>query len=204
MAVMLDAQGEADWLLSKCKGDAPGARSIVRAHLGPGSILEVAMLPIAPAKLSDRDGRPIIMVRPRLLPEIERWYILHELAEWRLQALDYREHDAEQQADAIAAALVMPRRAFLAELRHQGRRFSRLAKAFVTSETAVSLRYGETTTIPTAVIDPYQVRTRGDEYGWPAPPVLRGLAQAKRLPRDIGIERLSLRDDKRRRVLIAG
>lgn len=195
----VDPQAEADWLLRDLPG-APGARAIVRHHMGRESIVVVAHA-VLPAKLTDHDGQALVMVRGRLLPEIERWYLLHELGEWRIKQLDYRGADTEQVADAIAACLVLPRDAYASELRSYGRRFGRLARAFLTTETAAARRLGEVTGEPVVVIAPSSIYVSGDAYGWPGETELRGLAKARRLPP--GVKRVALGDDKRRRVLLA-
>ena len=201
---MLDADAEAGWLLRDFDArHPPGARAVVRHHLGADAIIRVSGLIGAPAELAMVHGEFRIALRQRIGPEAERWFLLHELGEWRLKQLDYREDDIELVAEAIAAALVLPREAYRIELREHGRHFRSLARAFLTPETAAALRLGEVTGEPVAVIAPARIRVRGDEdWVWPPEEQLRWIAAARQMPP--GVRRVVLTDDRRRRVLMVG
>ncbi len=151
------------------------------------------------------DHRPTICVRARLGKEALRWAILHELAEWHLQRVGYRGEDVELVAEALTAALVVPRDAYRKALRVHGdptvdgARWKQLAFDFSTSQTCVALRHGEVTDEPLAVVAPTTVRVRGREWTWPDELGLRQLARAERP----GLRRAKLTDDPRRVVLAA-
>lgn len=199
------AESEAAFLLGDYDPAAPpAARAIARRHLGSEAIVRIRGLVASPAELA-RDGeRFCVVLREGLPAALERWFIFHELGEWRLKQLDYRDDDIELMAEAIAAACVLPRDSYRAALRLCGRRFRRIARVFATTETAAARRLGEVTGEPVAVVAPTHVHVSGDEYVWPAPPVLRDIAYAKRMPRGVPVKRVSLTDDRRRRVLLAG
>lgn len=125
------------------------------------------------------------------------WAVAHELAELSLRIEGYRGSDIEALADSGAAAIIMPRRGFLKHLRHLT--LADLSRFYDLSCTAVSLRYGETTGRPVAVIAPTHVHVRGEAFEWGDLP---GLARAKAPPP--GFDRVRLADDRRRVRLIAG
>lgn len=201
-------EGEARYILGELGEHdptrPPTARATARRLLGGEAVVKIRGLVGSAAELARDGDRRVVVVRAGLPPERERWCIFHELGEWRLEQMGYREEDIEQVADAIAAACVLPRESFLTALREYGRRFHRVARTFVTSETAAALRLGEVTGEPVAVVAPATVRVRGDEFAWPSESTLRDLARAKRLPRGLAVKRVALKDDARRRVLLAG
>lgn len=136
--------------------------------------------------------------------DLERaWTLAHEVAHVHLRrggwVGGYRE--SEDAADAIAAALLMPRRAFARATRQHGRRaFVGLADAFSVTETAAALRVGEVDRVPVAVIAPTHLRVRGpEEWAWGTEEELRALARGGRP----GLHRARLTDDARRVVLVA-
>jgi hypothetical protein len=195
---MGDVEGEAAWLLRDFER-APGARALVARHLGEGSILVVPGLRGGDAKIHTVNHRPTICVRAKLGKESLRWAILHELAEWHLQRVGYRGEDVELVAEALTAALVVPRRDYQKALRTHGERWEQLAIDFSTTQTCVALRHGEVTDEPLAVIAPATVRVRGREWTWPEERAIRLLARAERP----GLRRAKLTDDPRRVVLVA-
>lgn len=137
----------------------------------------------------------VIRVGRRIEGTALLWVVAHELAEFAIRECDYRGEDAERLADAGAAAIVMPRRAFLKHLRTAS--LAEMARFYELSCTAISLRYGETTGRPVAVIAPTHVHLRGEPIEWGDLP---GLAKAKLPPE--GVERVRLADNKRRVRLI--
>lgn len=130
------------------------------------------------------------------------WTLAHEVAHVHLRrggwVGGYRE--GEDAADAIAAALLMPRRAFArATRRLGGRAFVGLASTFHVTQTAAALRVGEVDRVPVAVIAPTHLRVRGPDWAWGLEGELRALARAGRP----GLHRSRLTDDAGRVVLVA-
>ncbi len=206
MLLDVDVEAEAAWLLRDFDARRRvSAFALVHHHLGPKAIERLHLVG-NPAEVSRVGDGYRIALRHGLPPMHERWLLCHELGEWRLKMLGYdRSAEVEQTADAIAAALVLPRDAFRAALREHGRSFSRLAQYFMTTQTSAALRVGEVTGDFVAVVAPTHIHVRGDaELVVPPEHQLRGLANAKRLPRGAPVKRYPLTDDRRRRVLIAG
>jgi len=147
-------------------------------------------------------GAPRIYYRSSLAPQRADFVVAHELAHWALGTrLTEDENDIESACDALAAALIAPRRAFLDAVRAYGTRLPRLARAFQTTESLTALRLGETTGEPLALVAPRSVRVRGAMYSWPGESQLRALAAARRS--GPGLRNTRLRDDPRRTVLRA-
>lgn len=123
----------------------------------------------------------------------KRFVLLHELSHWALGA------DAtEQECDALAGAMLAPRRAFLDALGSSQRRFTALAKRFGATESCVVLRFGETTGTPLALIAPATVRVRGASFAWPDEARIREIAA---LPKP-GLRKTMLRDGSKRVALL--
>lgn len=179
--------------------DEPVAPSrLARAILGADAVR------IVPHGSFAQDGylarvheRWIICVRKGLSRERLRFVIAHELAEYTLRdVIDERVEDA---CNAVAAALLAPRRPFLSRVRAVGHDWAQLALPFGMTETSAALRAGEAEGLPLAVVAKI-VRTRGpDEFVWPAESTLR--AWARRPPP--GLAKATLRDDPKRVVLLA-
>lgn len=197
---MMDAEGEAAWLLGDLDG-APSARRIVERNMGPGSFyMWPGALRGADAMLVTVGDKKRIAIRRGLGAAYLRWPVLHELAEWHIDRIGYREADVEEQAERLTAALVIPRAVYREAVRAHGERFAALARDFAVSQTCAALRFGETTGRPVAVIAPATVRVRGDDYAWPPADGLRkAAASRKRLP---GLRKARLTDDRRRLVLV--
>lgn len=188
----MDADDISAWVYSRARVDEerpPGpialAREmglvIVRSDLhGPGG-----------AKLAE--GK--IHVGRRVGGDALVWLVAHELAELALRVHDYRGEDIERVADSGAAAIIMPRRAFVKHMRHAT--ISQMAYFYRVSNTAASLRFGEVTSRPLVVIASTHIHVRGEPWEWGDLP---GLAKAKTVPE--GVERVRLGDDVRRVRLI--
>lgn len=140
----------------------------------------------------------IAFVRGGISRERKRFALAHEIAEWALRGVvDERIEDA---CNAIAAALLAPRRAFVRRAREVGDvAFEQLALPFEISQTAAALRTGELQRVDLAVIRPGLVRTRGER--------LREVPQADlirwsrgNVPN--GVAKVKLTDDPRRTVLL--
>lgn len=137
-----------------------------------------------------------IVVSSKLPLVHARFFIAHELAHWILrdEGLDDRDEAA---ADYLGAALLAPRRAYLAAVR-AGLELPELAERFGLTETGAALRIGETTGRPIVLVAPASVRPRGSEsWVWPPEPTLRVWARRDRP----GVARVRLVDDPRRVML---
>lgn len=198
-----DIEGEAELLYRAAgldSGTAAPAIWLATEILGPGSVVGVHALQSPGGGCLVRvNGQQRIYFRSRLPPERRDFAIAHELAHAVLGDRAGEEIETELACDALAAALIAPRRAFLAVVRRHGARFTRLAKAFATTESLVALRFGEATDEPLVLIAPRSVRVRGAAYSWPGEVALREIAAGARP----GLRKAVLRDDARRAVLSA-
>lgn len=176
--MLVDVDSEAAILLEPFDR-TPGARRLVAHHLGDDAIIVVHALRGRDAELITLYGRPKIAIRPKLSRESLRWALLHELAEWHLQRIDYRGQDVELVAEALAAALAAPRGAFRDAIRQRGRMaFEQLAFDFTVTQTCAALRVGEVMGQPLVVVSPALVRARGIEIVWPDERTLRRMVKA--------------------------
>lgn len=193
-------EGEARAILERAgfdDTDAPGALAIAR-----GLGIDVVTVPGAfmggvSASLECIKGRYIICLPRRLPPTRANWCIAHELAELRLRELGCTEEDVEARADAIAAGLAMPWRAFRWAVGELGREPAALAEEFLVDQTAATLRLAEVCAVEVAVVvTPEQVYRRGEEWAMPDDQLIRrqgldGFPSARRVritdaPRRIG------------------
>jgi hypothetical protein len=130
------------------------------------------------------------------LPASKRAFtLLHEIGHWAIGA-----EASEEECDALAAAMLAPRKAFLDALRTDGRGLARLAQRFATSESCVALRLGEATGKPLALVTPTSVRLRGASHDWPNERRLRELAERRR---PMGLRKCRLLDEPGRTMLVA-
>ena len=146
------------------------------------------------AALAFWGGKPRIALRSGLSVERARFAVFHELAEYALAG--HVDATIEDACNAIAAALAMPRRAFLRAIRDLGEDPHALAHAFRVTPTAAALRLGETTQIPLAALTPSWMWIRGRAITWPPEPEIRRIARGGRP----GIRKLGL--EPRRVALI--
>ena len=191
-----DIEGTAQSLYRKAglePSDIVSPLTLVTSLLGPNTVrlVHAAALP-GGAALARVGQEWRIYVRQFLPPQQKRFVLLHELAHWALGVTA-----EEATCDALAAALLLPRPAFLQVLRRQGHRLPALAEKFGTTESCVALRIAETTDEPTALVTPRSVRVRGAEFGWPTEGELRQIARGS----TPGIRKAVLRDDPRRTLL---
>jgi hypothetical protein len=91
----------------------------------------------------------------------------HELGHLYCARINYHPANEEQIADRIGGALCAPKPAFLLAVREHGAALRTLARCFVLSMRGVTLRLGETTSMPTALASGEQVRFRGEAWDWP-------------------------------------
>lgn len=112
----------------------------------------------------------------------------------------YHGEDVEQLANAIAAGIIIPRRAFRRAIAVYGRDLVELAGAFGTSQTLTALREAEIDRLPRAVVTPETVRVRGpEEWVWPDERTVRAWAR-RPMP---GVRKTVLTDAPRRVVVDA-
>lgn len=171
---------------------------LARALLGEDGVRVVPHVALpADGQLVKLNGRDMIFLRKGLSRERARFLIAHELAELALRGIV--DEQIENACNAIAAAVLAPRRAFSARMRAVGRNWEQLALPFGMTQTAAALRAGEADRMPLAVVAKI-VRTRGpDEFQWPEERVLRRWATSP----PAGLAKTRLTDDPKRVVLVA-
>lgn len=171
---------------------------LAHALLGPRSLrfVDESVLIHHDSALARVGAQWRIYLRKGLTPRLRRFSVAHEIAEWFLVTAGVEDDESEQDADAIAAALLAPLPFASAACEHRGRKWGQLALDFGSTESCAALRYGEVTGRPLLLLTPRCVRERGDPCVWPADDVLRS---AKRVPR---IARARLRDDSSRLVVV--
>lgn len=105
---------------------------------------------------------PKILVRPGLESQPARvaFAVAHELGEYILWDASYEEPDVEQVANALAAALLMPREAFSRAYAFHGHDVAALAEEFCAPQGAAALRIGEVSDDPVALVTPRRVHRR--------------------------------------------
>lgn len=160
--------------------------------MGPGAIWRVyaTWLPGRRAQLVHHDQthmagwRPDtvhwhIQVRRRLPLLLYFWVLAHELAEYVLQVVQpYDGEDRERYANALAAAIVLPKELLAGFL---GERLDlELAEVLNVDPACLALRWAELTGQPVAVVSPGRVHQRGD--GWGDDTHTRRMARGLALP----------------------
>lgn len=196
-----DIEGEADAAYRAAGLDPDEAVSpiwLAKRLLGERNVVGVpALMHQLGGCLALVNGAPRIFYRNRLPTELRDFVVGHELGHALLRDRAGEGVELERACDAFAAAIIAPRRAYLAALRVCGAQYPKLARAFATSESLVALRFGEVTGAPLALVAPRSVRVRGAEYSWPSEPAIRELA-ARPKP---GLRKAQLKDDLRRLVI---
>lgn len=202
-AGLVDAECEAGCLRRKAciDEDEPiNAGALADRLLSAGAIRFVdGCRLIGDACLDPCEGRYYILVRRGISLERAQFAVAHEIAEWWLRKLDYRGDDRELVANAIAAALLAPSRAFRRAW-SAASSLVEVAADFTLTETGAALRVGEVLGRPLAVISDLTVRVRGINYAWPSSE--RGIRQLGRIVVP-GIVRVDLVDQPERFVLFA-
>jgi Zn-dependent peptidase ImmA (M78 family) len=190
---VLDVEGEARFLLRDFAGEAPGARALVKHHLEDDAIVVVRLLTSDGEKFR-QDDRTRIAIRPKLSPLRLRWTLMHELAEWHLDTIGYREEDREQAADALAAALIAPSDVFQRAVRRHGRDLAKLAHLFGSTQTSIAMRLAEVRSVEAvAVVRAKYLRVRApDGFVLPTERELRRIARGEPSP----LERHELTDER--------
>lgn len=125
---------------------------------------------------------------------LKRFVALHEVAHFVLGT-----RATEDECDQLAAAVLLPRVAFLREHLDRRRRIHTIAQGYGADETCAWLRLAEVTGQPVAVVSPRRVLSRGASTDhWLRSDEAREIAAS---PRPKGIRRATLRDDPARVVL---
>lgn len=171
------------------EGAAPMA--LIRTVLGASAVRFVPRGTLREGGALARVGDSWRIYLRKGLPLTEVGFIaLHELAHFVLG-----ERGTEQECDALAAALIIPRQALDSALAARPRAYTKIADWFHCSESLVVLRIGEVV-MPTALVTPERVRVRGADFEWPTGPELRRVVEgAQPLP---GLRKARLRDDPQR------
>jgi hypothetical protein len=137
-----------------------------------------------------------IYLRKSAPDHMKRFVALHEVGHFVLGP-----DASEAECDLLAAAVLLPRQAFLRERIERRRRISTIARSFGSDETCAWLRLGEVTGQRVAVVAQRRVRARGEGCdAWLAPERLRDLAAAAKPP---GLRKVPLSDDPTRVALRA-
>jgi hypothetical protein len=147
---------------------AHGAPSVAAAVLGESCLQFLPADELPCRSLILHDGpRWIIHVRKSLSATQLNHAVAHELGEWFLRCRGYSEPDIESLSNSVAAAICVPRVAFLAAHRQRGEDLSGLSHQFRVSESLMVLRIAECLGFPTALITEKVVLTRGEPREWP-------------------------------------
>ncbi len=181
---------------------APGAPRVATAVLGESYLLAVPRGEMPGNALLRREGpRWVINVRDGLNARQLNHAIAHELGEWFLRCKGYAEPDVEELSGRVAAAICVPRVAFVAARARLGEDLAALSAEFRVSQSLMALRVAECIGVPTALITRRVVRTRGAPWDWPASreewKVL--VAQVREHPNGMSIRQLT---DSRGRVAL--
>jgi hypothetical protein len=140
-----------------------------------------------------------VWVRTGTAPARARWLVCHELAEWCLRDLSLPNLEKEQLCDALGAALIAPRPAFLKGLRRSNDDPVSLAPKLHTTTSLALLRHGEVTGRPVALIRHNRAVVRGDRFAWPCPLTIDGAARL----RSGRCRRIEIDDEPGRVALVA-
>ena len=148
---------------------APGAPRIAAALLGDAYLLAVPRSELPGNALLRREGpRWVINVRDTLNARQLNHAIAHELGEWFLRCKGYTEPDVEELSGRLAAAICVPRPAFVAARARLGDDLAALSAEFRVSQSLMVLRVAECLGTATALITRRVVRTRGAPWDWPS------------------------------------
>jgi hypothetical protein len=107
-----------------------------------------------------------IVISRRASPARRAWLVGHEVAELHLRRCGYVGSDIEERADALGAALVVPRAVLRAACRRHGHRVHTLARELRMTQSLVLLRIGEVERRPVALLRRGLVTVRGAAHEW--------------------------------------
>ena len=149
-------------------GRAHGAPRVAAAVLGEDCLHVVRPGELPGRALIQRSGLNwIIHFRGTLTRSQLNHAIAHELGEWFLRCRGYADPDVEALSNRLAAAICVPRPAFVAAYNELGDDVPALSRRFCVSESMMALRLAECLGPPTALITEKVVLTRGDPWEWP-------------------------------------
>jgi hypothetical protein len=152
-----------------------------------------------------RDGpRWVINVKDGLNARQLNHGIAHELGEWFLRCKGYAEPDVEELSGRVAAAICVPRVAFVAARARLGEDLAALSAEFRVSQSLMALRVAECVGTATALITRRVVRTRGAPWGWPTTREGWNKLVAKTREQANGVNVSQLSDSRGRVVLRTG
>ena len=147
---------------------AHGAPSVAAVVLGETCLQFMPHEELPGRSLIRRDGtRWIIHVRETLSDRQLNHAVAHELGEWFLRRRGYSEPDVEALSSSVAAAICVPRPAFMMVLHRLGEDVSALSRRFQVSESLMVLRIAECLGASTALITEKVILTRGEPREWP-------------------------------------
>jgi hypothetical protein len=147
---------------------AHGAPRVAAAVLGESCLHAVRRGELPGRALIQRAGLGwTIHVRETLNARQLNHAVAHELGEWFLRCRGYSEPDVEELSSRVAAAICVPRLAFMAAHAQLGDDLSALSRRFLVSESLVVLRIAECFGVSTALITEKLVLTRGKPLEWP-------------------------------------
>jgi len=184
---------------------APGALRVATAVLGSSCLHAVARHDLPGRALLQRSGGLwVIYYRESLNSRQLNHAIAHELGEWFLRCRGYADSDVEDLSSRVAAAICVPRPAFMPAHRQYGEDLTRLSQSFAVSESLMALRIAECLGLATALITRRVVRTRGEAHDWPSTPEgwKELVAHAREHPNGLSVRNVS--DSKGRVILRFG
>ncbi len=184
---------------------APGAPRVAAAVLGDTYLLAVPRSELPGNALLRREGpRWVINVRDTLNARQLNHAIAHELGEWFLRCKGYTEPDVEELSGRVAAAICVPRPAFVAARARLGEDLAALSAESRVSQSLMVLRVAECLGTATALITRRVVRTRGALWEWPTNREGWNALVAKVRDQPNGMRASQLSDSRGRVVLRVG
>lgn len=143
--------------------EIPTGREVVRRVCGVDARIETTRwLPRCDAAATQDDDGWLVLHRPGLAGARLRWSLIHEAVEIELHRLGFR-GDVEEVVEAVTGAIVMPRAAFIREAWRARMDHRELARQFLTTQTAVVLRFAEVALVAgSAVVHPRFTLARGE------------------------------------------
>jgi hypothetical protein len=180
MEWMADIEGDAVAIYRRAKLDADRPVPIGRIvwELLGTKIQSAPLISTREATVGTSEGKTVIAVANRIARPRARWLAAHELAHWWYDLIGYRGEDIEERCDALGAAIICPRPAWLALRRRVEGDVHELARRLATTQSLALLRRGECEGTPAALVQPRRVVVRGWDFAWPAEEVVRKVARA--------------------------
>ena len=186
-------------------GRPQGAPRVAAAVLGENCLHTVRNGELPGRAFIQHDGLHwIIHVRGSLSKTQLNHAIAHELGEWFLRRRGYVQPDVEALSNRLAAAICVPRPAFVTAYGELGDDVPALSRRFCVSESLMVLRLAECLGPPTALITEKLVLTRGEPWEWPATRLEWTELVNRVRVKPNGLTLLSLSDSRARIVLRGG